>query len=543
MILTQVSKSQLEHWDLPPQLPREKVSKYVKVCPFVPLKLPKWPSVSALKKAWFSVDTRSWHIKPFRRRAIYKLLKRNMDDWWEWLRIDSSPTFYIELSTYREENDGAVIGVAGPKGSGKSWLSQMVINRCIDNPPHVVFQYSEVEAHLQDKDDMAIGIIIDEDLRATGHESRNLVVHINNAFETSRKAELWACCTGVNLSFEGWGDTLDLRLIPFGYNKTFQATRAAVWSKERDFLGFIGLQRKHLPDETVYYYDEEGTWAEYKPRAIAYSQSVMQKGGATSAVSPEEQDRHIAAFVDYLENWMEQKNKTKPPKNIMCRRLYRKAGLPDKSTDYMKEIIAWAKEELPDADFSDSQPYTGQVVDLQQAVFNRLIERGVQDVHVLYLQEYIDNETQRDIAARYDCSQSAVSQALTAIKQEHLGYAFEDVFAAKLRQEGLLVYQGGDNSPAPDLVTLSEEDPLLSNEKWWNIEAVQEHIEQCYSLKCYLDKKKHVTIPRTEIARSEETLKRAGIPLIFVYYDIYTDTEHIFEVRDQQNFSVHKEAR
>ncbi|MCK4580335.1 MAG: hypothetical protein KAU10_03210 [Dehalococcoidia bacterium] len=338
----------MEEWELPPPLPREKTRANLPVCPYVGLKLPYYAREKHLKKAWFSRrEMKSWEIQPFRRRALYKLLKRNFNSWVDWLRIDSTPTFYKDMEGFKKRQSGAVIGIAGPKMSGKSRLGQMLLTRLVDTQPHVLFQYKDLEHHIKDRDDLSIAIQIDEDLKATGNESRNLVVHVNNSFETSRKADLWAICTGVNLNFKNWGNTLDLRMIPFGFNTDFQATRAAIFDKESDFLGFCVFQRKHLPEDPVFYYNADGKWGEYEARARAYSRTVTKKGGAQDAVDDITQTKHVETLKLHFKTHYLDKGISLPT-DLMCNRLYRQAKLPAKSTVYMKEIIAWAKFELED---------------------------------------------------------------------------------------------------------------------------------------------------------------------------------------------------
>lgn len=337
-----------EEWEPAPALPKGRTRKGIEICPYVGLRLPAYPTEYSLKAAWFSKqELRSWYIKPMRRRALYNLMRRNLRNWAEWLRLDSTYTFDRELKDYQKFNDGATIGITGPKGSGKSWLSQMALNRAVDTTPHVIFEYKDLEINIPQRGEEAVGIQVDENLKATGSNSKNLVIHVNNALDTGRKAELWVICTGINLSFEGWGDTLDIRMIPFGFNRRFQATRAAFFDVKNDFLGFCVLQRKHRPKDSVYYYSELGTWDEYEARARAYSLNVTRKGGATDAIDDTTQDRHVAAMKDYLKVRYVDKH-IKLPTDLMCRRLYRKAKLPPKSIGYMNEVIAWAKFELED---------------------------------------------------------------------------------------------------------------------------------------------------------------------------------------------------
>ena len=472
MMLESERKWKMEAWEPPPPLPRIKWRPKIHICPNVGIPLPRNPTVEHLKQLWFKYDPYNWHIKPFRRRSLYNLLKRNLDAWTEWLRLDSTPTFYREINTYRKAKDGAVIGIQGPKGSGKSWLGQMVLSRIVDSTPHVLFKYSDLELHISKRDDLAIGVQIDEDLKATGAESKNLVIHINNAFETSRKAELWAVCTGVNLSFEGWGDTLDLRLIPFGFNRKYQATRAAVWSKEREFLGFVVFQRKHLPDDPVYYYNEIGFWGEYKARAINYSLSVTKEGGVEGAVSSEQQDRHIAAMVDYLKIHVIDQGKSLPS-DIKCRRLYRRAKLPSKSIGYMTEVIQWAKEELDGEERSSGfiPTVTAGWKGLRTAFHRWLVSQRVRSKTAWYLADWyiFKGLDQSEIGAQYGVGRDAVNKSVSRYRDIFTGHESElGIMAEKwvaAHTDSLHAVRGSGHRDDPDILLTVNDQTVALNVK------------------------------------------------------------------------------
>lgn len=351
-MISQAVNYAVEDWTLPESMPRYRVGQFA-ICPFVGIPFPAGldihykPHERVIKRVWFQVDSRSWKIRPFRRRALYQDIKKHYDLWFDWLVTDSTPTFYYEVSTIKKANDGIIVGVAGPKGSGKSFLSSMTLTRLISTIPHVLFRYRDLKVHIRNFEDLKVGIQIDEDLKSTGAESKTLAVHVNNAFETGRKAELNVVCTGVNLNFEGWGDTLDLRLIPWGYNVRFQATRAAVWTKKNEFLGLIMIQRKHRAADPVRYHGEMGVWGEYKARAIAYSIGVIKEGGASGAVDSVTETRHIETLKEHMREEYVDPGRSLP-KGIMLDRLYRKAGLPANSIRYMSGVIAWSLAELED---------------------------------------------------------------------------------------------------------------------------------------------------------------------------------------------------
>lgn len=443
------------------------------MCPFVGLPLPHYPTQQHLKRAWFVADPRSWYIRPFRRRAIYRQLARNLDEWGDWLRMDSTPTFYAETSRLKRDNDGAVIGIAGPKGSGKSVLGQMVLTRCVTSTPHVLFQYKDFDVHVKDMAELDIGVIIDEDLRATGQESRNLVVHVNNAFETSRKAELWAICTGVNLNFDGWGDTLDLRLIPYGYNVRYQATRAAVWSKDREFLGLIVLTRKHRPEDSVLYYDSTGIWGQYKARAIAYSRDVLRQGGVTEAVDAESQTKHIETLKQHLRD--EYLDHDRPlPKDLLCRRIYRQARLPAKSISYMQEVIAWAKEELEEERAvvrrevieTSREGFDGLRDMLTQLILNKGgTPRQAEKAVAWYVPDWpLKSESQvgEDLGVSRDAIQKAKKRGLADVSPTELGDIGERWLASHIDSPAGARTAGGTKS-RPDI--LLEEEGVAVNVK------------------------------------------------------------------------------
>jgi len=171
------------------------------------------------------------------------------------------------------------------------------------------------------------------------------------------------------------------------------------------------------------------------------------------------------------------------------------------------------------------KPYIGQTADLRKAVSDCLIENyGVASESMKMLMEYAQGETQADIGKRHNMSQPDVSDALTPIREKLLGYAFEDVYAAKLKQDGFKMKQQGKNTPEPDILILNDKGEVV----------------KVFSAKCYFDKKDVTTIPRGELAKTELVYLDNGIPLTLVYYDFVTDKLFIAEVGDQERFSFRK---
>jgi hypothetical protein len=177
--------------------------------------------------------------------------------------------------------------------------------------------------------------------------------------------------------------------------------------------------------------------------------------------------------------------------------------------------------------FHSSRPYIGQTAALRQAVIDCLIDNyGIDREDIDMLMEYAAGEKQADIAKRRPgLTQPDVSDRLDPIRSKALGYAFEDVYAAKLRGETkLVVAQYGKNSEEPDILIVDETGQVVT----------------VYSVKCYFDKKRVTTIPRDELARKELAFYEAGYPLKLVYLDFITDKLFLVDVANQDRFSFEK---
>ena len=159
---------------------------------------------------------------------------------------------------------------------------------------------------------------------------------------------------------------------------------------------------------------------------------------------------------------------------------------------------------------TEREAYKGQTIDLRKALYTRLEERGVLHSHIEWLDLYIEGVLQTDIAEKSKTDQGAVSRAIGSksdLRLNNLGYAFEDVWAARLRAEGKIIIKGGENTPEPD---------ILIKDESGNIVEVQ-------SVKCYLVKSTTVSINIDRIAESELKLLDEGIPLKLVFYNVKWD--------------------
>lgn len=171
--------------------------------------------------------------------------------------------------------------------------------------------------------------------------------------------------------------------------------------------------------------------------------------------------------------------------------------------------------------------YEGQLDDMKEAVFTRLEELGFDPVNVDMLKRYADAvETQVDIGISYGVTQKTVSSRIRTLRLNPLalGGAFEDVYVKSLESEGYTVKQGGRNTPEPDALVYRD-DQLI----------------QVMSLKCYVDKRNSLTVPRSEIAEKEWEIAKANeVPLYIVFFDLVEGKLTIELVEDQQNFTFRK---
>ena len=169
------------------------------------------------------------------------------------------------------------------------------------------------------------------------------------------------------------------------------------------------------------------------------------------------------------------------------------------------------------------EEYSGQVVELREAVLEQL-ERQYQipDIAIKMFRDYMNGSNQDDIAAKFDLTQAMISKYIgtTSLLRVNLGYAFEDVWSARLKAEGKHIIQGGKNSPDPDICIVEEQ-----------------RVIEVHSTKCYFNRRRVVSIPRKELAESELRYFDEGVPLKIVFFDIVSNKLFIEEVKEQPRFT------
>jgi len=175
----------------------------------------------------------------------------------------------------------------------------------------------------------------------------------------------------------------------------------------------------------------------------------------------------------------------------------------------------------------NAREYTGQVAALRKATYDQLQEYGFSLDVIKMFREYVESgDSQARIAKRFKITQQSLSNRIRPISEKALGYAFEDVWASKMKREGHRIRQGGKTTPQPDLLILGDGD----------------EIQEVHSVKCYLDEKQVTTINADKIAKSELELWRAGKPLKVVYFDIATEELFIIPYAGQDRISLRKSA-
>lgn len=457
----------LTDWELPSMMPRE-----VDDLTTVGVPMPRYPDIEHFEDAWYEYDPLNWDLDDLNRREWATEIIAHFDQWKRYLDDDSTPVFKKTIEKKRAKG-GILIGVRGIKGGGKSRLAQMVIQRICNVTPHVLFQYKDIGVQIEKAEGEEVGLLIDEDLTATSSDSANLVIHVNNSWETNRKAIQSGCCTGVNLSFERWGNTLDLRLEPCGINPDFLATRFAMFSAKNRFLGFGALQFKHLPDDPVYYYNDLSTWREYDSRASEFSRTVTRSGGALGAVDDVTQTEHIERLkIEFKVRYID-KGIALPP-DIACRRVYRMAQLPPKSIGYMNEVIWWAKDELGEGPTKTpfvptaSKGWEGLRSDLHRW----FVRQKVRKKTAHYLTDWYVSKglNQTQIGAQYNVGRDAVVNAVYRYidifkgHETELGMIAESWLAAHMDSLSPVVGTGGKE--CADILGDLEGQTFALNVKW-----------------------------------------------------------------------------
>lgn len=361
MRITEVTEWAENTWPEPPRLSRVEMAPHVHVCPLVGVPLPGWITTSVpfdvfqdyFEGFWYDIDPLMWDIIPYRRDEWFDEICDGWKKWIRRIRFDSTPRFYKNLTQLRKKGGGVIV-VSAAKGEGKSIIAQMVGTRLYpDIIPNVIWEHADLSGQVTDEDDLKVTIIIDEDLLSTGENSGNIIIHIDNVWQTIRKTNLFIVSTGVKAK---GNPSVDIWLRPCGINEKYQATRCAVMTSKGNFIGWAVFQRKHRPEDLVRYYSELDTWATYESRAKAYSMEVLQAGGVREATTPEEEERHIGLVKDWLEENVDRDLREDPP--VMDRMLTyaKRLGVPSKSSAYLKRMVRTALGEWEDANPAPPEP-------------------------------------------------------------------------------------------------------------------------------------------------------------------------------------------
>lgn len=387
-----------------------------------------------------------------------------------------------------------VVVVGGP-GEGKSravFLLSSIWIAMTGGERKITWNISEIP-ELNDGD----WLHIDEWLYLRGSGSRLALDALKNLFPLGRAKQI---CISVSTHVAPG--------LPF---VTFEATTLAQDFENRRNLFEI---RVPLPSHGLVYVGnaifplgkEDEDWAEYEIESYKRKTNVFMDSGET----------RVTFKLDNLELAKEVIKWATDKELIISTRGHAAAAL-----DTMAEERGLKTNYSIDENVSnlivmlirsrtERESYKGQTIDLKKALYTRLEERDVKKEHVKWLRYYIEGNSQTDVAEKFKIDQSMVSRAIgekSDLRLNNLGYAFEDVWAARLLAEGKIIVKGGENTPEPD---------ILIKDDSGNVVEVQ-------SVKCYLVKKSTVSINIDRIAKSELKLLDEGIPLKLVFYNIKWD--------------------
>lgn len=213
----------------------------------------------------------------------------------------------------------------------------------------------------------------------------------------------------------------------------------------------------------------------------------------------------------------------------------------EQQTDVALRALRLLDEEKDSSEGGGRKPsaFRGDVSDLRQAILNRMIERGVNPIHVDALDYYIHEKCSQDVVALYikkkykmniKLKQTSISQWLSAGEfVAEMGYSFEDVYSRYLKIAGISHIAGGGNEDLPDIVVFDEQnEPTL-----------------VLSLKCYADKRDVTSINRSKIGKKEiELSQEKGIPLQIIFFDMWTGYLHDPQLDEgQETFSFKRPER
>ena len=405
-----------------------------------------------------------------------------------------------------------VITVGGP-GEGKSqaiFLLSDEWTKMTGGKRKITWNISEIP-EMDDGD----WLHIDEWLILQGPGSRLALDALKNLFPLGRAKQI---CISVS--------SPSSPKLPFF---TFQATTLAQDFENRRNLFEI---RVPLPDHGMVYVGnailplskDNEDWAKYELESYKRKTHVMSESGKLRVESKID---NLAVAKDVIE-WAKDrgfvigtKGQAKAALDILVEE--RDLQINYSTEENVSNLIVMLIRSVRERD-----AYKGQTIDLRKALYARLEERGVLHRHIEWLDLYIEGEIQTDIAKKFNITQPTVSEAIgekSDLRLNNMGYAFEDIWAARLLAEGKIIVKGGENTPEPD---------ILIKDGSGNITEVQ-------SVKCYLSKSSTVSINIDRIAESELRLLDKGVPLRLVYYDVVSDKLFFADVTREQ--SVYKFTR
>lgn len=516
------SKYEKEHWEMPK--PFHKIPNYHR---YVTIPT-SWKD--RFVEYFMRNDRHSWFMTEAQRETWKIEILRNWEQYRNVLKWDSARRFDNQLLNMNSLGGGVIV-IAGSYGMGKSIIaltlgrSLLALKAKTTGKKYLNYVYwhkKDARSQIRQADNDTVHII-DEDMTATGTGSYNMEVHIKNIFETIRKTGKFVIEAGVNITPSMHKKAVALLIEPFGFNKRFQLNRFIVKDHAENPLWLAWTQRNYKPEEKIIYEGERGTYAEYNARAVEFS---SETSGVFSGTSAKDEKIWKNDLVDF---WLNKYGNSVPTMNELEYWAIQ-IGIPQESTATLSRICSVAKREIKaegkEYSIREEIPeYEGQTQDLQDAICDRMEERGLVDPRrIEALRLRVKNHmSQDDIAVEFGVTQPTISMWLRdGDLAREMGEAFEDVYARKLENEGLIAKVFGGNSPEPDCILYSLNDEPI----------------EVRSLKCFISKRSVTTIPRDELGQAELDLARKeDIPLKMVFYNMWTDKLQAIEDKGQDRFS------
>jgi hypothetical protein len=241
-----------------------------------------------------------WEMTQAQRETWKNEILGNWDSYKFVISVDGTGAYHQQLRDM-DRMGGALILIPGDMGTGKSIIALTHLKmwnylKGNDDPPHVFWSKNEVRAKIR-KTANNTAHSIDEDMRATGSGSGNLEIHLKNLFETIRKTGKLVIDVGVNAAPAQLGRAVGLQLLPFGFNRVFQANRFVVCNWKKEPLWLATSQRFYFPEEPLFYEGELGTFGEYSDRALEFSTTTTGVFAGSNA------DQELAWRDELVAHW------------------------------------------------------------------------------------------------------------------------------------------------------------------------------------------------------------------------------------------------